>query len=200
MTTTRFFVYGSFCEGMVHFSKIQNFVENSVLARVKATAYRLKVGFPALVKGGTDLIPGQVIELKSSEFLLNLMDELHGYNRQDPDKSLYSREEVETYPEGEATAVKTWIYFLNPLKLPVNAKVIAGGDWKQSLEEQPSMVSKLSEKQTTYIQKLGRSTGREIVPIDLVLYRELMNLELIVDKGRRLALSKLGQEVYRHIG
>lgn len=199
MTTTRFFVYGSFCEGMVHFSKIQNFVENSVLARVKATAYRLKVGFPALVKGGTDLIPGQVIELKSSEFLLNLMDELHGYNRQDPDKSLYSREEVETFPEGASAAVKTWIYFLNPLKLPVNAKVISGGDWKQSLEEQPSLVSKLSEKQVTYIQRLGRSTGREIVPIDLVLYRELMNLELIVDKGRRLALSKLGQEVYRHI-
>lgn len=199
MTTTRFFVYGSFCEGMVHFSKIQNFVENSVFGRVKATAYRLKIGFPALVKGGADLVPGQVIELKSSELLLNLMDEFHGFNRQDPDKSLYSREEIETYVEGSSEPVKSWIYFLNPLKLPMNAKVISGGDWKQSLQDQPCMVSQLSEKQATYIQKLGRSTGREIVPIDLVLYRELMNLELIVDKGRRLALSKLGQEVYRHL-
>jgi hypothetical protein len=31
------------------------------------------------------------------------------------------------------------------------------------------------------------------------LYRELMKLELVVDKGRRLALSKLGQEVARYL-
>lgn len=199
MTTTRFFVYGSFCEGMVHFSKIQNFVESSVFARVKATAYRLKVGFPAMVKGGSDLVPGQLIELKGSDLLLSLMDEFHGYNRLDPDKSLYSREEIEVHPEGMSAPVKAWIYFLNPLKLPVNATVISGGDWRRSMEEQPVLTSKLSDKQVTYIQRLGRSSGREIVPIDLTLYRELMNLELIVDKGRRLALSKLGQEVYRHL-
>ncbi|WP_373998717.1 gamma-glutamylcyclotransferase [Bdellovibrio bacteriovorus] len=199
MTTTRFFVYGSFCEGMVHFNKIQNFLESSVLARVKATAYRLKVGFPAIVKAGSDLVPGQLVELKSSELLLSLMDEFHGYNRHDPEQSLYSREEVDVYPEGSSAPVRAWIYFLNPLKLPVNAAVIPGGDWKRSLEEHPSLTSKLSEKQVTYIQKLGKSTGREIVPIDLTLYRELMNLELIVDKGRRLALSKLGQEVYKHL-
>ena len=61
------------------------------------------------------------------------------------------------------------------------------------------MISQLSEKQATYVKRLGKSTSREIVPIDLNLYRELMNLELIVDKGRRLALSKLGLEVYRHL-
>lgn len=199
MTTTRFFVYGSFCEGMVHFSKIQSFVESSVFARVKATAYRLKVGFPALVRAGSDLVPGQMVELKGSELLLGLMDEFHGYNRLDSDKSLYSREEVDVYPEGASTPVKAWTYFLNPLKLPVNASIIPGGDWKRSLEEQPALTSKLTEKQVTYIQRLGRSSGREIVPIDLTLYRELMNLELIVDKGRRLALSKLGQEVFKHL-
>lgn len=199
MTTTRFFVYGSLCEGMVHFNKIQNFVESSVFARVKATAYRLKVGFPALVRAGSDLVPGQLVELKGSELLISLMDEFHGFNRMDPDKSLYSREEVEVYPEGASAPVKAWVYFLNPLKLPVNATVIPGGDWKRSIEEQPVLTSKLSEKQVTYIQRLGRSSGREIVPIDLTLYRELMNLELIVDKGRRLALSKLGQEVFKHL-
>lgn len=199
MTTARFFVYGSLCEGMVHFSKIQNFMESSIFARVKATAYRLKVGFPAMVKGGSDLVPGQLVELKGSDLLISLLDEFFGFNRHDPDKSLYSREEVEVYPEGSSQSVKAWIYFLNPLKLPVNASVIPGGDWKRSLEEQPSLTSRLTEKQVTYIQRLGRSTGREIVPIDLNLYRELMNLELIVDKGRRLALSKLGQEVYKHL-
>lgn len=199
MTTTRFFVYGSFCEGMVHFSKIQNFMESSVFARAKAAAYRLKVGFPALVKGGTDLVPGQLVELKTSELLLGLLDEFFGFNRQDPEMSLYSREEVDVFPEGTSAAVKAWVYFLNPLKLPVNAVVIPGGDWKKSLEDQPALTSKLTDRQVTYIQRLGKSTGREIVPIDLTLYRELMNLELIVDKGRRLALSKLGQEVYRHL-
>lgn len=199
MTATRFFAYGSFCEGMVHFSKIQNFVQSSVFARTKATAYRLKVGFPALVKGGSDLVPGQLIEVKASDLLLGLMDEFFGYNSQNPEQSLYFKEEVEVFPEGTSEPVKAWVYFLNPLKLPVNAAVIPGGDWVKSLEEQPALTSKLTERQMTYIQRLGRSTGREIIPIDLTLYRELMNLELIVDKGRRLALSKLGQEVYRHL-
>ncbi len=68
-----------------------------------------------------------------------------------------------------------------------------------SEKKQSSILSILTERQEAYIKKLGKSTGREIVPIDLPLYRELMNLELIVDKGRRLALSKLGHEVYRNL-
>lgn len=200
MTTTRFFVCGSLCEGMIHFQKIEKFVESSIFARIKATAYRLKVGFPVLVRGGSDLVPGQLIELKGSDLLVALLDEFHGCNPLDPDKSLYSRVEIDVFPEGASESIKAWAYFVNPLKLPVNANVIPGGDWKKSIEEQPVMTSKLTDRQITYIQKLGKSTGREIVPIDLALYRELMNLELIVDKGRRLALSKLGQEVYRHLG
>ncbi|MGE5085002.1 MAG: gamma-glutamylcyclotransferase family protein, partial [Bacillota bacterium] len=152
-----------------------------------------------LVKGGGDLVPGHLVELKTCELLLSLLDEFYGYNRHDSDKSLCSREEVDVYIEGSSEPVKAWVYFLSPLKLPVNASLIKGGDWKRSIEEQPVLTSKLTERQATYIQRLGRTTGREIVPIDLTLYRELMNLELIVDKGRRLALSKLGQEVYRYL-
>ena len=75
MTTTRFFVYGSMCEGMVHFSKIQSFIESSVPAQIRATAYRLKVGFPALLNEGSDLVPGHLIEIKPSDLLLALLDE-----------------------------------------------------------------------------------------------------------------------------
>ncbi len=57
----------------------------------------------------------------------------------------------------------------------------------------------LTEKQRLYIQKLGTTTGRKIVPIDLTLYRELMKLNLIEDKGRRVALTKLGTEVFRQL-
>lgn len=200
MTTTRFFVSGSMCEGMVHFTKIQNFIESAVNAQVQGTAYRLKVGFPALSREGSDFIGGQLVELRASDLLIGLLDEFYGFNRQDPEKSLYSREEVRVFVEGQAEPVMAWTYFLNPKKLPTNATVIPGGDWKAAMEQQPTLTSKLTDRQITYIQRLGKSTGREIVPIDLGLYRELMNLELIVDKGRRLALSKFGQEVYRHLG
>jgi len=199
MTATRFFVYGSLSEGMVHFSKIQNFIVSSVPAQIRATAYRLKVGFPVLINSGADLVTGHLVELKSSELLVGLLDEFFGYNQMDPAKSLYHRQETIVSTD-EGTEERAWVYFLNPLKLPLNAMLIQGGDWVKSMCEQPVMTEKLSEKQKCYISKLGSSSGRDIVPIDLQLYRELMNLELIVDKGRRLALSKLGHEVFRHLG
>ena len=199
MTTTRFFVYGSMSEGMVHFNKIQNFIESSVVARIQAAAYRLKVGFPALLKG-EGWAEGQLVEVRTSDLLLGLLDEFYGFNSQIPEKSLYLRQEVEVLVDGWTEKVRAWVYFLNPMKMPGNAVLIEDGNWKKSLESEPALTSKLTERQITYIQRLGKSTGREIVPIDLILYRELMNLELIVDKGRRLALSKLGQEVYRHLG
>lgn len=200
MTTARFFIYGSMSEGMVHFSKIQDFILSSVPATIKATAYRLSVGFPALLKEETDVVRGQLVELKSSDILISLLDEFFGMNRHDPEKSVYSREAVSVQSEAYPDSVSAWVYFLNPKKLPANAQLIEGGDWQGSLERKPALTSQLTERQMTYIQRLGKSTGREIVPIDLPLYRELMNLELIVDKGRRLALSKLGLEVYKHLG
>lgn len=197
MTATRFFVYGSMCEGMVHFAKIKDFVLSSVPASIKATAYRLKVGFPALLKDERDQVAGHLVELKSSDLLQHLLDEFFGFNKLDPEKSLYSREK--TLVEVDGRIEEAWVYFLNPKKLPPTAKLIEGGDWQRAMDEEQTLLSKLTERQVQYIQRLGRSTGREIVPIDLPLYRELMGLELIVDKGRRLALSKLGHEVFRHL-
>lgn len=57
----------------------------------------------------------------------------------------------------------------------------------------------LTEKQRSYVVKLGKCSGRDIVPIDLNLYRELLKLELVVDKGRRLALTPLGQNVFKSL-
>ncbi len=200
MTTARFFVYGSMSEGMVHFSKIQDFILSSVPATIKATAYRLKVGFPALLKEEKDAIYGHLVELKATDLLIAILDEFFGMNRHDPEQSVYSRESVAVNSPEHEGPVHAWVYFLNPKKLPANAQLIEGGDWKSSLEQHPALTTKLTERQIGYVQRLGKSTGREIVPIDLPLYRELMNLELIVDKGRRLALSKLGHEVYKHLG
>ena len=49
------------------------------------------------------------------------------------------------------------------------------------------------------ILKLGASSGRDIVPINLDIYRDLLNKGLIVDKGRRLALTNLGFDVYKYL-
>lgn len=199
MTTTRFFFVGSMTKGMVHFQRIESFIESMQNASIKASAYRLKVGFPVVVQEGHDLVQGQLVDLRATDLLIHLLDEFHGVNTQQPEKSLHFRVEVPVISDAGESA-KAWVYFANPKKLPTSAQLIAGGKWQDSLLQNPPLTSQLTEKQATYVQRLGKATGREIVPIDLPLYRELMSLELIVDKGRRLALSKLGQEVYRYLG
>lgn len=207
MTTMRFFAIGSWTEGMFHFQKLRPFVVSYEPARIKASAYRLPIGFPVLVaqnegaagETGADEIIGQLIELKFDQALLALMDTLHGVNPVEPGKGLHQRVRTQvTKNSGETEIVET--YFYNPAKLSTKAIRIAGGVWQESLAQNPSIVEQLTEKQRTYVKKLGSAKGRDIVPInDLSLYRELMKLDLIVDKGRRLALSLLGKEVYNHL-
>lgn len=198
--TTKVFAYGSISEGMVHFGKLAPFVLEQKTGWVQGSAYRLKVGYPVLMKEGCDLVPGSLLDLKSTEFLLSILDEFFGYNPQDPQKSLYLREETVVTLEGSETTTTAWAYFLNPRKLPETAVYIPGGDWPQDMKQVQLLTNQLTERQRSYIQRLGAASGRDIVPInDMSLYRELMKLELIVDKGRRLALSKLGQEVYRYL-
>lgn len=204
MTTMRFFAIGSWTEGMFHFQKLRPFVVSYEPARIKAAAYRLPIGFPVLVAQNDsnqpcDEILGQLIELKFDETLLALMDTLHGVNPAEPSKGLHQRTKAQvTKNSGEIEVVDT--YFYNPAKLTAKATRIAGGIWQDSLAQNPSLVEQLTEKQRTYVMKLGSAKGRDIVPInDLSLYRELIKLDLIVDKGRRLALSLLGKEVYNHL-
>lgn len=196
--TNRVFVYGSMTEGMVHFGKIQNAIASAQEAEICGAAYRLKVGYPIILKEGQDWVPGQMVELKSPDLMLGLLDEFYGFSSLDPQKSLHFREKVQV-KLGNGEAAECWVYFLNPKKLPSSATKISSTDWVLSLRA-PKFAEQLSERQVSYIRKLGAVTGREVVPVDLPLYRELMNLELIVDKGRRLALSKFGQEVYRYLG
>ncbi|MFN7728186.1 MAG: gamma-glutamylcyclotransferase [Bdellovibrio sp.] len=193
-----FFVYGSMTQGLVHFQKIQEFVTASEPAAIQGTAYSLKVGFPVVLEGGVDLIQGELVTLKTSELLMGLLDQFHGYDQDRPEKSLYWRKKKEV--QTAAGYQECWIYFLNPKRLPKTATPIENGDWRTAMESKAPLLNQLTERQKQYILRLGSVAGREIIPIDLVLYRELMNLEMIVDKGRRLALSKLGHEVCRYLG
>ncbi len=199
MTATRFFVYGSMCEGMVHFSHIKDFVLGIVPASIQATAFRLGVGFPVITKQQRNWVSGHLVQLKMSDLLLGLLDEFYGFHSLQPDKSICSRELTSVRLAGDEIVNGVYAYFFNPLRLPKDAQLIDDGDWSSSLQIQPALTTKLSEKQSIYVRRLGQSSGREIIPIDLPLYRELMKLGLIVDKGRRLALSQLGREVYKYL-
>ena len=199
MTTLRFFAIGSWTEGMLNFEKLKNFIVSYETASIEGSVYRLPVGFPVLLDHGADQIMGQLIELKIDETLLTLMDSFHGVHLMDSAKGLHQRI-IKTVRKISGQIEQAHVYIFNPKKLSKNAERIAGGEWKQSLQQTPPLPEILTEKQKSYVVKLGSVKGRDIVPInDLSLYRELMKLELIVDKGRRLALSSLGKDVYNHL-
>lgn len=199
MTTMRFFMIGSWTEGMFHFQKLMPFIVSYEPATIQATAYRLPVGFPVITEDKSATIHGQIIELKADSTLLALMDTLHGVKASEPAKGLHYRAQA-TVMKASGQTDTAEVYYYNPKKLTAKAAVIADGLWKQSLETEQPLPMQLTKKQKTYVLKLGAVKGRDIVPInDLTLYRELMKLELIVDKGRRLALSSLGKEVYNHL-
>jgi len=198
MTEVQFFFYGSWTEGFIHYDRLRHFIRQQRPAEIRGTVYRLAVGFPVVLATGQDRVPGTLMSLQASDLLLQLLDQFHGINQFQPELSLYQRAETGIQVGGEATTA--WTYFLNPQKLPKSARLIEDGNWPESLRVDEPVVAKLTARQREYIAKLGAITGREIVPIqDLSLYRELMKLELIVDKGRRLALSKLGHEVCQYL-
>lgn len=199
MTTIRFFVIGSWSEGMLNFKRLQPFLISVEPASVSGTVYRHPIGFPVLLEQGDQLIRGQILELNLDNTLLSLLDTFHGVNPKDFNKGLHIRKSVQVINnEGNLTEVS--IYFFNPKKINTKMTLISDGTWEDNLKNEPSLIDSLTERQRSYVLKLGEVKGRDIVPInDLTLYRELMKLELIVDKGRRLALSSLGKEVYNHL-
>lgn len=199
------FIYGSLSKGLIHFNKISHYVQNVRPGRIYGHCFRLPVGYPVFIShceatADLTLAPtgGYVVELSAPDVVYKLMDEFHGVSALNPEKSVFFKKTLKVELEnGETT--EALAYVMNPAKLPPQAEYLPRGNWEDSLQERPALPEVLSERQATYIKRLGASTGREIVPIDLALYRELMKLELIVDKGRRLALTKLGKEVYRYL-
>lgn len=199
MTSIRLFVIGSWTEGMFHFGKLLPYIISYENAEIDATVFKLPIGFPVLTQQKSYPVQGQLIELKYDETLLALIDTLYGVNPSDSTKGLHIRtQEVVRKQSGISELAE--VYFFNPKKLTSKAVLIQDGNWKTWLDQNPPLPMTLTEKQKLYVMKLGAAKGRDIVPInDLTLYRELMKLELIVDKGRRLALSSLGKEVYNHL-
>ncbi|MBL7546191.1 MAG: gamma-glutamylcyclotransferase [Bdellovibrionaceae bacterium] len=197
MSTNSVFICDALTGGDLFLNKVQNLIVSSEEATVQGAVYRSKVGFPFLAKSGTDSVQGLLVRLNPSDMCIHILDELMGFFPQNPAQGLTHREVVKVSTSNGS--VEAFVYFLNSEKISSELKYIENGDWQRVLVEKPPLPQKLTERQRNYIQKLGKSSGRDIVPIDLALYRELMNLELVIDKGRRIALTKLGQEVYRYL-
>lgn len=198
------FVYGSLSEGMVHFNKISQYIVAKEQATVAGLVFRLPSGYPVFTNSISannehpDRVPGAIVHLAAPEVAFHILDEFHGVSLLAPEKSLFFKET--TFAETiDGEKKECFIYSMNRAKLPKGAQRIEAGDWLNNFTNQPALPTTLTERQATYIRKLSQSSGRDIVPIDITLYRELMKLDLIVDKGRRLALSKLGLEVARYL-
>lgn len=191
------FVLGSFAAGNVHHGKVAPYAKEILPAVAPGSVYKLEVGYPVYCHAGDQQVAGHLIELVDSTIVIPLLDQFHGYNLQRPEKSLFLRVPLQV-KVGESV-IETETYSINPKSLPKTAKLLPNGDWQSLLATEEPMTKSLTDTQKAYIKRLGASTGREIVPINLQLYRELMNKGLVVDKGRRLSLTSLGKEVYRFL-
>ena len=203
MTTMRFFVIGSWTEGMLHFQKLKPFIVSYEQASLQGHVYRLPAGFPVIVQNldteQGDQIIGQLVEIKSDQTLITLMDSFHGVHQVDDTKGVHMRRSMKV-KKSSGDIEEAQVYLYNPKKLTAKAERIPNAIWQEAMKNNPPLTEQLSDRQKIYVLKLGAAKARDIVPInDLSLYRELIKLELIVDKGRRLALSSLGKEVYKNL-
>jgi len=194
-----FFSYGAFSQGWVHYSKYAQLIQNSEIAFVKGDIYRLRSGYPMIEPRESGiLIQGQLCQLEVTESFWPIFDELMGFDPMKPERGFFLRHTVSVLIEG-GEKKEAQIYALNPKKITLADKKITNGDWQSDLTQKPPLVEQLADRHREYIFKLSKCKGRDIVPIKLDMYRELMSLEMIVDKGRRLALTKLGLETSHFI-
>jgi gamma-glutamylcyclotransferase (GGCT)/AIG2-like uncharacterized protein YtfP len=82
--------------------------------------------YPAAVPAPEGLVWGEVYEMADRDTVLAALDEIEGVRADDPDRSLYRREEAEVRLPGGALAIAS-VYFYNaPLG---RAPRIASGDY-----------------------------------------------------------------------
>lgn len=195
----RLFVYGAWCSSGALGRVMAAYVNEIQDGYVLGEAYRTCVGYPVYVAQGGDLIPGQLVTVQGPDILSCILNEFHGLQPMNPQASLFQKiERLIFSAKGEELGVAQ-VFAVAPGQEELKWARILGGDWRRNLAASPALPERMSERQKTYIRRLGRSTGREIIPIDLDLYRELMKLELIVDRGRRLALSALGRDLLKYL-
>ena len=112
------FVYGTLLTGERNARWAMNARRQK--AWISGTIYDTGYGYPAFVKRGKTHVAGELLTVNEAGF--RSMDQLEGY----PD--LYRREQFQVNLVGGGR-VLAWIYIMN--RLPKDAKVIDGGDWRK---------------------------------------------------------------------
>jgi gamma-glutamylcyclotransferase (GGCT)/AIG2-like uncharacterized protein YtfP len=87
--------------------------------------------YPAVIPAGEGRVWGEVYEMTEPALVLAALDDIEGYRHDDPDRSLYRREQAGvTLPDG--SAARAWVYFYNaPLG---KAPRIASGDYLEHVK------------------------------------------------------------------
>ena len=192
-----FFVFGALDVDQPHFFKIVSLIRREATkpAKIRGTAYRLRIGYPICTEEGDDWISGHLIEGLDQRLGLTL-DEMFNYMPdRPPERSYFLRQRV-MVQRSEGGEVCCWSYRLKSFKLPRDAKKIPNGEWLADLRDRLPVATSLSRRELEFLCVIG-SGGDLTVP--LTVYRGLKEKELIVDRNRQPVLTKLGQDVYRFL-
>lgn len=87
--------------------------------------------YPAAVPAPESTVWGEVYAMADPDAVLAALDDIEGYSPDDPDKSLYTREQAEVrLPDG--SSARAWVYFYNaPLG---QAPAIPSGDYLEHVK------------------------------------------------------------------
>ncbi|MFK8137807.1 MAG: gamma-glutamylcyclotransferase family protein [Bdellovibrionales bacterium] len=192
----KLFVCGSLCAGKVHHKIIQDAVISEVPAVVKGSVYRLESGYHVFLEEGVAHVKGYIYELQESSVLDAILDEFHGVNHKQPNRSLYQRLNCSALAGSEMLDVD--VFALRKKKLPKEAIQIVHGDWEEDFRAQTPLNERFNEDQILYIEKIGKTTGREVIPYT-PMTRDLEKMGIVIDKGRRPALTNLGKEYFKYL-
>ena len=83
------------------------------VGRGSITAALFDLGiYPAAVPSSDGRVWGEMYEMVEPDTVLAALDDIEGYRSEDPDRSLYSRQQADvTLPDG--TQARAWVYFYN---------------------------------------------------------------------------------------
>ena len=97
---------------------------------IQASLFDLGI-YPAAVPAPEGLVWGEVYEMRDSDEVLAALDDIEGYRADDPDRSLYTRQQADVkLPDGGS--VLAWVYFYNaPLG---QAPRIPSGDYLEHVK------------------------------------------------------------------
>ena len=97
---------------------------------IRAALFDLGI-YPAAVPSLEGLVWGEAYEMTDSDAVLAALDDIEGYRADDPDRSLYTRQQADVRLS-DGTVAPAWVYFYNaPLG---RAPRIASGDYLEHVK------------------------------------------------------------------